>query len=247
VITGTPSAAGTASFALNIGGQTCTLSIVANSAGPWTGGYVHCNGTPTAIVDVTSPTGKVWMDRNLGANRAATSSTDAEAYGSHFQWGRFADGHQCVNRYPGDGVTTSGLAGFTSSTDTPGHADFVSSNDWRNPQNDVLWQGFNNINNPCPAGYRVPSDAELRAERVSWSPSSSARNSATAFASPLKWTVAGSRQNATGAINFAGGNGNYWSSSTSGSDSQDLGFGSSFSGIYPATRAYGLSVRCIKN
>ncbi len=46
--------------------------------GTYPGGTVHCNGTPTAIVDVTNPTtGAIWMDRNLGATQAATSSTDA--------------------------------------------------------------------------------------------------------------------------------------------------------------------------
>lgn len=67
---------------------------------PYPSGYVHCNpSNPTAIVDVSNPfTGDTWMDRNLGANRAATSFNDSESYGHLFQWGRFADGHQCVNR-----------------------------------------------------------------------------------------------------------------------------------------------------
>ncbi len=41
--------------------------------------------------------------------------------------------------------------------------------DWRSPQNDNLWQGVNGINNPCPSGYRLPTEAELEAERLSWS------------------------------------------------------------------------------
>lgn len=40
--------------------------------------------------------GKTWMDRNLGANRAAQDSVDREAIGSYFQWGRKADGHEIV-------------------------------------------------------------------------------------------------------------------------------------------------------
>jgi hypothetical protein len=64
--------------------------------GSYPPGARHCGGTPTAIVDVTNPTtGKTWMDRNLGASRVATDSTDALAYGDLYQWGRFADGHQC--------------------------------------------------------------------------------------------------------------------------------------------------------
>jgi hypothetical protein len=44
---------------------------------------------------VTSPdTGKVWLDRNLGATQVATSKTDSAAYGHYYQWGRNDDGHE---------------------------------------------------------------------------------------------------------------------------------------------------------
>lgn len=67
-----------------------------SSEGQWSPGMVHCNGTPTEIVEVLNLiTGRVWMDRNLGASRVATSSTDEAAYGDLYQWGRFGDGHQC--------------------------------------------------------------------------------------------------------------------------------------------------------
>jgi N-acetylneuraminic acid mutarotase len=50
-------------------------------------GTVFCNGYATKVVDVTNPiTGKTWMDRNLGASRAATSSDDSLAYGDLYQW-----------------------------------------------------------------------------------------------------------------------------------------------------------------
>ncbi len=63
--------------------------------GTYPTGSVFCNGSPTTIVDVTNPTtGAIWMDRNLGATQAATSSTDVDAYGDLYQWGR-SDGHQC--------------------------------------------------------------------------------------------------------------------------------------------------------
>ena len=61
--------------------------------------------------------------------------------------------------------------------------------DWRSPQNDNLWQGVNGINNPCPSGYRIPTEAELDAERLSWS----SDNSAGAIASALKLPMAGYR------------------------------------------------------
>ena len=124
----------------------------------------QCLDIPTAVVDVLNPaTGKTWMDRNLGASQAATSSTDALAYGDLYQWGRFSDGHQC---------RVSEITSTNSATDTPGHDDFilesVSPFDWRVPQNDNLWQGVGGVNNPCPMGYRLPTEAELNAERLSW-------------------------------------------------------------------------------
>jgi uncharacterized protein (TIGR02145 family) len=241
-ITGTPASNGTASFALNIGGQSCSLNLtVINSGGSGTypPGSVFCNGTPTAVVDVTNPaTGRIWMDRNLGATQAATSSTDANSYGDLYQWGRRSDGHQC---------RTSATTTTLSSTDQPANASFIlppnSPLDWRSPQNDNLWQGVNGVNNPCPGGYRLPTEAELEAERLSWS----SNNAQGAFASALKLPVAGVRTNSSGSLNSVGFDGFYWSSTVAGVDSRSLSFYSSNANMYFDIRAYGVSVRCLKD
>jgi uncharacterized protein (TIGR02145 family) len=238
-ITGTPSSSGTASFALNIGGQSCTLTRNVNtSGGTWPPGTVHCSGTPTAIVDVTNPvTGKTWMDRNLGASQAATSSVDPLAYGDLYQWGRFSDGHQCRN---------SGTTATLSSSDTPGHGNFilapVSPNDWHNPQNNNLWQDVSGINNPCPLGYRLPTEADWEAERQSWS----SNNAAGAFNSLLKLPVAGFRSHYNGSFNWVGPFGYYFSSTVSGIYSRTLIIDNNASIVIDA-RANGNSVRCIKD
>jgi len=202
-----------------------------------TPGIVHCSGTPTAIVDVINPaTGKTWMDRNLGASRAATSSTDAQAYGDLYQWGRFSDGHQCRN---------SGTTSTISSSDSPGHDSFIlapnSPNDWRSPQNNNLWQGVNGINNPCPSGYRLPTDTEWNAERQGWS------NAAGAFNSPLKLPVAGHRFYSNGSLTNVGTYGSYWSATAVGSYVQVLYFFSSNAFMLSNYRAYGFAIRCIKD
>ena len=207
--------------------------------GTYPSGTVHCTGTPTAVVDVTNPTtGKTWMDRNLGASQAATSSTDADAYGDLYQWGRAADGHQCRNS-----ATTSTV----SSTDDPGHDDFITANsgnyDWRSPQNDNLWQGVNGTNNPCPSGYRLPTDAELEQERLSWI-SSNARG---AFASPLKLPLAGSRFYNNGSLGTVGSYGHCWSSTVNGTYASILNFLSSSASLLYGIQADGFSVRCIKD
>jgi uncharacterized protein (TIGR02145 family) len=207
-------------------------------------GSVFCNGA-TAVVDVTNPyTGKTWMDRNLGATQVATTSTDANAYGDLYQWGRRSDGHQCRNS-----TTTSTL----SSTDQPGNANFIttsaSPNDWRSPQNTNLWQGVNGVNNPCPSGYRLPTETELNNESLSWvqAPISSTNTSAGAFASPLKLPLAGNRFSSNGTLSSVGTGGRYWSSTVSITNSRSLGFSSSNAGMSTNNRASGFSVRCIKD
>ncbi len=195
--------------------------------------------TRTAVVDVRNPqTGRVWMDRNLGASRAATSSSDLQAYGDLYQWGRAADGHQRRNSQ-----TTSTL----SSSDQPSHGSFIlapnSPWDWRSPQNNNLWQGVNGINNPCPAGYRLPTDAEWEEERRSWIND----NAIGAFDSPLKLPMAGHRGASSGSLFVVGSDGSYWSSTVSGSFARNLGFGSSSAGMVGNGRAFGDSVRCLKD
>ena len=187
--------------------------------------------------DVTNPTtGKIWMDRNLGATQVATSSTDAAAYGDLYQWGRGADGHQ---------LRTSSTTSTQSSTDVPGNADYILNNifpyDWRSTKNDNLWQGVNGVNNPCPSGYRLPTIAEWSAERGTWS----SDNAAGAFASPLKLTMAGVRQFSSNSIST--GKGVYWSSSISGNNSTYIEFVTGSATTFSIYRSYGMSVRCIMN
>jgi uncharacterized protein (TIGR02145 family) len=207
--------------------------------------YSMCGRSNWTWNDVTNPTtGKVWMDRNLGANRVATSSTDAQAYGMTYQWGRLSDNHQCVNRYAGDGVSTSLTTSTQSTTDVPGNSLFVINvNNWRNPFNDNLWQGVNGVNNPCPSGYRIATMVEFQNEWATWS----SQNSAGGFASVLKLTMGGYRSN-SGNMSSVGANGFYTTSTiipNGGSISymlMDSGVGQGYT-----NRANGLTVRCIKN
>jgi len=202
-------------------------------------GTVHCGGVATLIVDITNPTtGKTWMDRNLGASQVAVNSTDVNSYGDLYQWGRRADGHQCRN---------SSTTNTQSSSDQPSHGNFILSTispfDWRSPQNTNLWQGVNGLNNPCPSGYRIPTEIEFEAERLSWS----SYNAAGAFASPLKLPMAGFRGGSNGVLNNVGTNGTCWTSTVSSANSRSIFFLSSNAFMGTDHRAYGLSVRCIKN
>ena len=194
---------------------------------------------PPPPPSVTSSTGKIWMDRNLGASQVATSSIDAASYGDLYQWGRGTDGHQ---------IRTSGRTATLSSTDAPGNANFIFREifpyDWRSSANDNLWQGVSGINNPCPTGYRLPTKAEWDTERNIWS-----SNDATgAFASPLKLPMTGRRNYTNGLLvsGDVGVYGHYWSSTVSTDQAFYLRFKSDRTDILNGNRAYGFSVRCLK-
>jgi hypothetical protein len=193
--------------------------------------------------DVYNPTtGKIWMDRNLGASQVATSPTDANSYGLYYQWGRGNDGHQLL---------TSGTTATLSSTDQPGHGNFIitgqfSTGEWLIPTNDNLWQGVSGVNNPCPSGYRIPTGAELEQERLSWS----ANNVLGAFGSPLKLPAAGLRNNGGGVLDLQGSHGVYWSSTVNAAIPERadyLGTINNNAVVQGTFRSVGASVRCIKD
>jgi hypothetical protein len=221
------------------GNEISFTTLTSNNAALYPVGTVFCNNIVTAVVDVTNPiTGKTWMDRNLGASRVATSSTDTQAYGDLYQWGRRADGHQCRNS-----TTTTTV----SSSDQPNHGSFIivvnAINDWRSPENINLWQGINGINNPCPNNYRLPTQSELNSELNSWPNNSS--NSA--FNSVLKLSMGGKRGYSNGSISFIDTFGLYWSSTIAGSSSNYLSFSNNTAAPGTTYRAVGKSIRCIKN
>jgi uncharacterized protein (TIGR02145 family) len=182
-------------------------------------------------------TGKIWMDRNLGASQVATSSTDVASYGDLYQWGRGADGHQI--RTPLSTPTTG-----QSSSSSPGANFLIGSLNWYNGTNpDNLWQGVSGVNNPCPIGYRIPTDIEWEAERLSWT----ANTSVGAFASPLKLPMAGYRDYSDGSLGKVGTDGVYWSSTVSSANARSLNFFSSVAFMNTDARAFGFSVRCLKD
>lgn len=186
---------------------------------------------------VLAEDGKCWLDRNLGATEVATSEADEASYGWYFQWGRGADGHQ---------IPTSSTTATLSATDNPGHTNFIinsnDSPDWRNPQNDNLWQGASGINNPCPTGFRLPTQPEWDSLALA----AKITDSDTAFNSSLKFSLAGSR-GSDGTFDFQGFNSGYWSSSPYSVNINIFFFRPT--GVYPivANRASGFSVRCLKD
>jgi uncharacterized protein (TIGR02145 family) len=198
---------------------------------------------------VTTATGRIWLDRNLGATRVATSSTDALGYGDYYQWGRPADGHQAQYRINNN---SSGFTNTKSSTTVPTTSLWIvptdGSNDWLSTPDNTLWTGANPANNPCPAGFRIPTESEWNLEKERFS----SQNAAGAFASPLKLTRPGML---TG---FVSGGATYTAKDSYGQYLTQTAYnngGARYFGIEPTniwfdqnySKSHGMSVRCIQN
>ncbi len=188
---------------------------------------------------VISPyTGKVWLDRNLGAKRVCNSFDDESCYGDYFQWGRDSDGHEKLY---------STNTKIVSRLNTPVHSEFILSSkkseyNWLKNRDDELWQGVNGINNPCPATFRVPTIDELLRETKN----EGVKNRYGAYEGFLKLPSASFRYRNDGLITKQGRAGDVWSSSVDGKYARYLHFNSNELMSDVHLRANGCSVRCIK-
>jgi hypothetical protein len=202
-------------------------------------------GRPIGYNPVTSPSGKVWLDRNLGARGAALTATDFTSYGNAFQWGRGRDRHECINwTNDSTGTAMNGTTATLSSGDNPGNALFILTGtaDWRATTNNNLWQGVNGINNPCPSNYRVPTRAEWEAEVPFFTGGSP-------FNSVLRVPLSGCRNSATGLV-VTGGKATYlWSSTIDPATNRAYvisSFGTATS-VAAIVKKWGFGVRCIRD
>lgn len=227
-------------YATNSVGTSYGNAVILNTTNDTSKIRFNYNGATVTYGIIISPTtGKKWLDRNLGASRAATAYNDAQAYGDLFQWGRGADGHQ---------LRTSDTTSVRSSSDNPGHNKFIKSdayspNDWRIPQFAGLWQGSTGTNNPCPTGWHVPTRSEWEAE--------TAITDYNSGFNVFKLTAAGYRYiNAN--ISDVGNTGYYWTSTVvtlAGTGyARYAGITSSeFSASAGISRGNAEAIRCIKD
>jgi len=202
-------------------------------------GIINHNGT--TYKTVTSPyTGRVWLDRNLGASQVCTSFDDVACYGDYYQWGRAHDGHQVSIS-----SNTPILANDVSSV---GDGNFITSaNDWASVDSNGSLRAFNwsksDGTSVCPSGFRVPTLSELQAETVD----NNVTNRDTAFSNFLKLPSAGFRAKASGVMISENNKGALWVSSVYGSNSRSMYFDINSANDNTVKRASGRSVRCIKN
>ncbi len=223
---------------------------------------ITANGTTYGAVK--SPyTGKIFLDRNLGAARVCTAYNDVACYGDYYQWGRNFDGHED----PLSG-TTATLATDIAFVE---HGNFItddnsSRRDWVIDSLDA--NGSQRIANwsktdgsfVCPVGFRVATLDEMKAELLDDDSAQIDKNSTqkpgndddrrvNAFNSFLKLPSAGYRVGNTAALYRQGTWGGMWLLH------EDGGTGGAYIGIASVDasaytngyRAHGKPVRCIKD
>jgi uncharacterized protein (TIGR02145 family) len=206
--------------------------------GAWTG-CIQSAATPSPNSQVSDGAGGFYtfMRHNLGADTSLDPHTPVKGLnGDYYQWGNNApdaDVDALIGSTWGDQGGTTANGNWT-----PGA---------KGPQD------------PCPAGYRVPSSAEWVAVSSNNSVSRTGTfvSSNTNYGSALHYGTAGDpkrltlpaagfRFNTTGGLNSRGSSGYYWSSTVNGVSAYYLIFNSSL--VNPAhsnPRTVGFSLRCI--
>ena len=200
-------------------------------AGGSTGTITHHGMTYSTV---TSPeTGKIWLDRNIGAFRACTASDDVQCYGDYFQWGRGIDGHEKKNS-SATTETVRNPSNVTHGNFIIGHSDWVSSIGGTSTRAST-WSATDG-NSVCPAGFRVPKTSELLREFQN------ARTRTQLLNNFLKLPLAGCRNWQDGTMKETGNGWAIWSIGPM-DDSSSYRFNAS---SCLGRKASGFSVRCIK-
>jgi hypothetical protein len=193
---------------------------------------IHAAGTTAPVAktvtygtatNIPGEPARCWITSNLGADHQATAVTDAseESAGWYWQFNR-------KQGYKHDGTTRTPNTTWTGS--------ISESSDW------TL------ANDPCATelgtGWRIPTLTE-------WNNVDAAGNWTSytgPWSSPLKIHAAGSLTNTDGSLSNRGAYGNYWSSSQSSAvNGWFLFISSNASATYGNSKAYGFSLRCVRD
>ncbi len=189
---------------------------------------------------------KVFMCHNLGANESLDPFLTGQAglHGAKYKWGTGVVALPMAQ----DQSTPGGISGWGSIGGTP-------------PNTALDWDM--NTANPCPVGYRVPTEAEFAgmisnntwtaklAPGGSWTAGNSNYSSGKMVGSALFLPAAGVRAYTNGALSGRGNKGFYWTASPASTVlSARLEFSNTVAenvtGGNSRNKSFGMSIRCIE-
>ncbi|MDV3547004.1 hypothetical protein CMU66_13925 [Elizabethkingia anophelis] len=199
------------------------------------GAYIGPNTDPANF--------KEFMCYNLGADTSVNAFTPSAAiHGAKYQWGAQTGEAGRYISQANDQSSGGSISGWNSTPNPNG-----SWSDTSKTSND-----------PCPSGYRVPTQQQWQAvidynnvERIgSWAEDENNYTTALYFINPsnirtLMLPTAGYRDDTVGSLYYRGYNGFYWSSSVGTSNAYYLNFIRSAMYVGSSSRPSGLSVRCV--
>ena len=206
--------------------------------------------------------GVKWATRNLAAHGVFCAKP--EEYGALFQWGRKGDGHEKRTSETAYGTIFSLDANGQVPVGNDAFGKFIigylNFYDWRSPQDDKLWNSgtesnpVKTANDPCPQGWRIPTDTELSVLKQSNVTRERIEKNGicgyqlTGYEGSFFLPSAGYRYLFDGSLDHIGSYGHYWTSSTYDGYVTTLIFRSDYDVFTYGSdsRASGLSVRCVK-
>src|SRR5574344_624689 len=191
-------------------------------------------------------------------------------YGKLYQWGRkdgqgWGAGTGADATYPSGANIVTGPVDLTAGQNADNAEKFYKNSsspyDWLSPKNDALWNSgteaapVKTLYDPCPTGWRIPTMTELYALMGStegkgkWDDEKKGRwfdgTTNTDQTSGVFLPAAGYRVN-DGNADVRGSYGLYWSSTPSDDRAYGLSFSHTMASRSYNKRAFGFSVRCVR-
>jgi hypothetical protein len=189
-----------------------------------------------------------FMDRNLGATEAGLT---VAARGFFYQWGRkdlFLPASAPV-------VATDAKVGTVVYSIQNPDKFITSAGDWLYTRDGNLWGhgSVKTVYDPCPAGWRVPVNSNMSESTNPWygvPAQNFTEGTGVNWGTNALYPATGYRDYNNGSPAAVGSGGTYWTASpynsSSGSTSGLIFAGSVVYAYYDSPRAYGFSVRCVR-
>lgn len=204
--------------------------------------------------------GLYWAPLNVGATNPKGTGTAVSDIGYYYQWGReqsVTTYNQTGNNRAGPVNWSQGTASYTGNFIAMTNTRNPNNGNWLTPHNAGLWQ--NGATGPCPAGWRVPTEAEWQKVVNAFN----RKDGTVSWKSPyleIKGTYEGDTLRIPHTRGYraynnglwtGGGNGYYWSCTPTSSDySRYFYFNGSNGDVYSINstpRAQAMPVRCVVN